>query len=473
MKHIVVILLLAGSLVGCATESSSPWLVKREQSQPKNCDPLTDDQELVLGISQEMASSGKLHAALANLERLPAHLPEARLRKAQLLRVLGRSEAEQLYTDLVKTCLVADAHHGLGQMQVARKNYPEALDHLRKATSLSPANDAMRNDLGVAYLNMQRLPEAHFELMTAMELNESDTRAAQNMLTLLIYQDKWNHARDLVTRKKLTTAQFRDAEKRASQLKQEHAELADAQPKRNQRDQVKTPAVAPQVQTTPQQHNTARTTPAAQQPVSRPAPVAAQRQATAPRPAAPVQRTAPMPQKPAVQRPAATPVQPQVAAPSPVSEAPKAAVQRPATVRRPVTAVQKVQRPAPVAAQPRVAAPRPTPVAVQPQAVAPGPAPVQRPAPVAAQPQTVAPRPVPAPRPAAAAPVQRQVAAPRPISAPPQATMQRSAQQNISAPRPIPVSAQPATNSAAGGAIQGIKRAPSTGPRPIEAITGY
>ncbi len=454
MKHIVVILLLAGSLVGCATESSSPWLVKREQSQPKNCDPLTNDQELVLGISQEMASSGRLHAALANLERLPAHLPEARLRKAQLLRLLGRSEAEQLYADLVKSCLVADAHHGLGQMQVARKNYPQALDHLRKATSLSPANDAMRNDLGVAYLNMQRLPEAHFELMTAMELNESDTRAAQNMLTLLIYQDKWNHARDLVTRKKLTTAQFRDAEKRASQLKQEHAELADAQPKRNQRDQVKTPA--------------------AQQPASRPAaPAAAKQQATAPLTAAPapIQRPAPMPKKPAVKRPAATPAQPTAAAPSPVSVAPAPAAQRPATVRRPVTAVQKVQRPAPVAAQPRVAAPRPTPVAAQPQTVAPRPVPVQRPAPVVAQPQTV--RPVPASRPAAAAPVQRQVAAPRPISAPAQATLQGSAQQKTSAPRPIPVSAQPATNSAANGAIQGIKRAPSTGPRPIEAITGY
>lgn len=440
MKHIVVILLLAGSLVGCATESSSPWLVKREQSQPKNCDPLTDDQELVLGVSQEMASSGRLHAALANLERLPAHLPEARLRKAQLLRLLGRSEAEQLYADLVKSCLVADAHHGLGQMQVARKNYPQALDHLRKATSLSPANDAMRNDLGVAYLNMQRLPEAHFELMTAMELNESDTRAAQNMLTLLIYQDKWNHARDLVTRKKLTTAQFRDAEKRASQLKQEHAELADAQPKRNQRDQVKTPA--------------------AQQPASRPAaPAAAKQQATAPLTAAPapIQRPAPMPKKPAVKRPAATPAQPTAAAPSPVSVAPAPAAQRPATVRRPVTAVQKVQRPTPVAAQPQTVAPRPVPV--------------QGPAPVVAQPQTV--RPVPAPSPAAAAPVQRQVAAPRPISAPAQATLQGSAQQKTSAPRPIPVSAQPATNSAANGAIQGIKRAPSTGPRPIEAITGY
>lgn len=449
MKHIVVMLLLAGSLVGCATESSSPWLIKREQSQPKNCNPLTDDQELVLSISQEMANSGRLHAALANLERLPTQLPEARLRKAQLLRVLGRSEAEQLYTDLLKSCLVADAHHGLGQMQVAHKNYPQALDHLRKATSLSPANDAMRNDLGVAYLNMQRLPEAHFELMTAMELNESDTRAAQNMLTLLIYQDKWNHARDLVTRKKLTTAQFRDAEQRASQLKKEHAELADAQSKRTSRNQVKTPAVAPQVQTNLQHNNTARTTPAEQQPVSRPASVAVRRQVTASHTAAPMQRSTPVLPKPTVQRPAPTLAQPGVEASRSISVAPRAAVQRSA----PVTAVQHVQQPKPVATSP-VVAPRPTPV--------------QRSTPVASQPQTIAPRPMSAQRPVPAAPAQQQVAAPRSISAP----VQHSAQQTVSDPRSTPVSAQP-VSTAVGGTIQGIQRAPSTGSRPIEAITGY
>lgn len=218
MKRLVVTMLLAGSLVGCATQTTSPWLVSREHSKPKECQPLTNDQELALGLSQEIANSGRLHAALANLERLPDSLPEARLRKAQLLRILGRSEAEQLYTDLVNSCLAAEAHHGLGQIEVARKNYAEALKHLRVATSLSPANDAMRNDLGVTYLNMDRIAEANFELMTAMELNESDSRAAQNLLTLLIYQDQWQKARNLVASKKLTTEQFREAEKRARAL---------------------------------------------------------------------------------------------------------------------------------------------------------------------------------------------------------------------------------------------------------------
>ena len=222
MKHIVAVMVLAGSLVGCASQEPSAWMVKRDSKEPKACQPLTNDQELVLAMSQDIASSGKLHAALANLERLPSHLPEARLRKAQLLRVLGRPEAESLYRGLSNTCLIAEAHHGLGQIEVARKDYPSALRHLRKATSLAPANDAMRNDLGVAYLNLDQVAEAHFELMTAMELNEGDSRAAQNLLTLFIYQDNWKSARNLVASKKLTTAQFKEAEKRARALQASH-----------------------------------------------------------------------------------------------------------------------------------------------------------------------------------------------------------------------------------------------------------
>lgn len=387
MKHIVVMMLLAGTLVGCAADPATPWLVQREVSKPKSCEPLTSDQELVLGLSQDMANSGRLHAALANLERLPAKLPEARLRKAQMLRVLGRSEAEQLYAELVNTCLVAEAHHGLGQIEVARKNYPRALHHLRIATSLSPANDAMRNDLGVAYLNMQRLPEAHFELMTAIELNETDTRAAQNMLTLLIYQDKWNHARDLVSRKKLTTDQFRDAEKRAVALKAEHAALL-ASAKRG-----------------------------SHAPVSRP-----------------VERIQPQPV--AVKSAAAGAVQPAAIRPAPVSPSPVAI------------------RPTPVAVQPAPTAVRPVPVATPVRPV------VVRPTPVAVQPAPTAMRPAPA---RAVQPIAPAVVRPSPVAA-------KSA---VVKPAPIYRPAQPASNAAAEGAIRGVKRAPSSGSRLIEPITGY
>ncbi|MDD2223730.1 MAG: tetratricopeptide repeat protein [Pseudomonas sp.] len=441
MKHIAVIMLLAGSLVGCAGQASSPWLIKRENSKPKSCQPLTSDQELVLSFSQEVASTGRLHAALANLERLPANLPEARLRKAQLLRMLGRSEAEQLYADLVNTCLVADAHHGLGQIEVARKNYSQALEHLRIATSLSPANDAMRNDLGIAYLNLRLLPEAQFELMTAMELNETDTRAAQNMLTLLIYQDKWQNAKDLVASKKLTTAQFRAAEKRARILLAENAEQQAAESQAALLKKKAAPEVVEKSRPVKDKSDT---------PVSRPSPAPAQPRIAVARPSPVAQPEASAP------RPSSVAAQPKATAsrPSPVAAQPKAAASRPS----PVAAQPKAaaSRPSSVAAQPKATASRPSPVAAQPKTT------VSRPSPVAAQPQASA----PSPRPVAAQP---KVSASRPslIVVQPSTSAASSSQTTVQA-------SQPSTDSAGSEiVIRGVKRASSTAPRPVMPITGY
>lgn len=226
MRKVTTVLLLAGALTGCAgtTGEQSPWLVQRDLNPPKRCEPLTADQELVLGLSQEMASAGRHHAALANLERLPDELPQVRLSKARLLRLLGHgSEAEALYGSLLGSCLVADAHHGLGQIDATRRNYPSAQQHLRAAASLSPANESIRNDLGVVYMNQRQLAEARFELLTAMELNESSRRAAQNLLTLLVYEGNWQGARELVNARGLSSDDFKRAEQRARTMRNNDA----------------------------------------------------------------------------------------------------------------------------------------------------------------------------------------------------------------------------------------------------------
>lgn len=226
MRKVTTVLLLAGALTGCAgtTGEQSPWLVQRDLNPPKRCEPLTADQELVLGLSQEMASAGRHHAALANLERLPDELPQVRLSKARLLRLLGHgSEAEALYGSLLGSCLVADAHHGLGQIDATRRNYPSAQQHLRAAASLSPANESIRNDLGVVYMNQRQLAEARFELLTAMELNENSRRAAQNLLTLLVYEGNWQGARELVNARGLSSDDFKRAEQRARTMRNNDA----------------------------------------------------------------------------------------------------------------------------------------------------------------------------------------------------------------------------------------------------------
>lgn len=229
MRQAAAVLLLAGSLIGCAGNAvdESPWLVQRDTAAPRSCEPLTADQELVLGLSREMAGSGSLHAALANLERLPSDLPQGRLSKAQLLRLLGHSsEAEALYAGLLNSCLVADARHGLGQIAAARGDYAEAQEYLRSAASLAPANQAIRNDLGVVYMNQGRMSEARFELLTAMELAENSRGVAVNMLTLLMYEDNWQAAQELVAAKGLSSSDFSRAEQRARSMRSQSGNAA-------------------------------------------------------------------------------------------------------------------------------------------------------------------------------------------------------------------------------------------------------
>lgn len=233
MKRVTGLVLVAGVLSGCVSTSankvnelsgSSPYLINQTQNKPRACEPLSRDQELALNLSREMVTGKRLHAALANLERLPSELPEARLGKAQVLRLLSRSEAEGLYQSLLDTCLVAEGHHGLAQMAVLQNDNKEALQHLQQAIGFEPTNEAMRNDLGVVYMNQRKLDEARFEFLTAIELNEREQRSLRNLLALVLYQDNFDAAAKLTSRYQLSSGQYQAAFGRAQEMKQEDSQ---------------------------------------------------------------------------------------------------------------------------------------------------------------------------------------------------------------------------------------------------------
>lgn len=222
-------------LTGCATDGRAPWSA---MISPASCSKLSSDQELALNLADDLANDGKLHASLANLQSLPDNLGEVRLRKAKVYRLLGRSEAEPLYRSLLGSCLTADAEQGLGQLYAARADYGQAQSHLQRAARLAPTNEKIRNDLGVVYLNQLRLEDAQFEFLTAIELKQNDTLAAANLVTLLLYQNNWQQASEVVSRSHLTPQQFTDAQARAEKLRQpskttatdQVASAADTQP---------------------------------------------------------------------------------------------------------------------------------------------------------------------------------------------------------------------------------------------------
>ncbi|MGF6089364.1 tetratricopeptide repeat protein [Pseudomonas sp. 18173] len=199
-------------LAGCASNGLA--------SRPASCAKPGSEQELALNLADSMADEGRLYASLANLEGLSDNLVQVRLRKARVLRMMGHtSEAQPLYESLLGTCLAAEGEHGLGQLAAARNDNAAAATHLERAVKMEPTDEKMRNDLGVVYLNQRRVPEARFEFMTALELKQGNTLAALNLVTLLIYQDNWKAAAELVTRADLSPKQVAEAQTRAEKLK--------------------------------------------------------------------------------------------------------------------------------------------------------------------------------------------------------------------------------------------------------------
>lgn len=177
------------------------------------------DQQLSLDMADQMIAEGRPHAGLAHLEQLPDTLDQVRLRKAKVLRLLGRSEAEPLYRSLLGGCLAAEGEHGLGQIASARGDDQQALRNLQRAVRLAPTDEKVRNDLGVVQMNLGHHEQARFEFLTAIELKDDNPLPAINLVTLLLLQDNWSQAEDLVKRLHLGPAQFAEAQARARQLK--------------------------------------------------------------------------------------------------------------------------------------------------------------------------------------------------------------------------------------------------------------
>ena len=118
-----------------------------------------------------------------------------------------------------RECLAAEGEHGLGQLAVAKGDNGQAMEHLQRAARLSPIDEKIRNDLGVVYLNQLRLEDARFEFLTAIELKQNDQLAPLNLVTLLLYQNNWQQAAEIVSRAHLTPEQFSEARARAEKLK--------------------------------------------------------------------------------------------------------------------------------------------------------------------------------------------------------------------------------------------------------------
>lgn len=207
------------TLTGCAAQQEvNSWVGAKFTA---GCGaPLTQEQQLSMNLALDMAQEGKRHAALAHFEQMPANLPLVRLNKAKVLRQLNQPGAAELYSSLLNTCLAADGHQGLGQLAFAKGDIGRALEHLNAAVTRLPTDASMRNDYALALMAHGDPAQAHFEFVTALELNPNAKITAINLVSLLLMQNKWDEAAALSARMGLSADNMRSAKQQAEQYRQ-------------------------------------------------------------------------------------------------------------------------------------------------------------------------------------------------------------------------------------------------------------
>lgn len=182
----IVLLAFLGCLAACAAHSPSDGTAGAHACGSA----LTAEQELAVSMAEQRAREGQHYAALAALQSLPEQSPLVLRSKADVMRRLGRPEAESYLLRLQKTCHVAWADHGLGLMAAQRGDIQQARLLLQRAAIALPTEYRLRNDFGVLLLREKDIDGAHFELMTAVELSGKDPLPAVNLLAFFLLQDR-------------------------------------------------------------------------------------------------------------------------------------------------------------------------------------------------------------------------------------------------------------------------------------------
>lgn len=142
-------------------------------------------------LIQTMLEQRQYYAALAHIEQIQRDgggSLELRYLEAGAHRRLGQyREAEVLYQSLLKNKNFSGlAYHGLGRIAAERKDFKAAIQHLRMAAGRRPTDSEVRNDLGYALMLAGRYTEALPQFATAVELDNRDSQARNNLVILLI-----------------------------------------------------------------------------------------------------------------------------------------------------------------------------------------------------------------------------------------------------------------------------------------------
>lgn len=213
-RELLVIVAVALLLACGETAARATDLVAQQNARipSLSCErePTSRDDALAYGLVEKRVRDGQLFAAYAEVLSLPADHAKNALLRADILRRLGRSEARAWYVALLKTCEVAAARHGLGQLAAFLSDWQGAVTEFQQAVLLMPTSPRFRNDLGYALIQVGDNDAAAFELQTAAELGPENRLTSMNQLLLHMMRGDMAAAEQLIVRVQPTRSEFDD-----------------------------------------------------------------------------------------------------------------------------------------------------------------------------------------------------------------------------------------------------------------------
>ncbi len=190
---------LAGYPAGTLAEADRAALDRASQDYIEARQFNADRAEERTNLAGFYARQGK--ADLAEQEyrsaiKLSPSLVPPRVDLADLYRALGReAEAERILRETISLAAGAAApHHALGLSLVRQKRYDEALDELKRAADLEPAQSRYAYVYGVALQSMGQTAKARQVLEAALSKSPSNTAILSELLRQALQTRDLNRA---------------------------------------------------------------------------------------------------------------------------------------------------------------------------------------------------------------------------------------------------------------------------------------
>jgi len=206
-RSLLLVLICAPALAGCAEMTKvltpAPSAAAKLDSKPSE----DASANLYLNVIDGLLNQRRYKAALAYLDqyattekKTPRYLM---LRGEALLGTEYYQEAAQCFDELIATAqdMAPEANNGRGRAAAAQGKWEEAVRYFSAANKLRPSSAEFLSNLGYAqlYLDEKEREKAEFNLRQAYELQPDKASIRNNLLLVLLVNEKQKEARMLIS----------------------------------------------------------------------------------------------------------------------------------------------------------------------------------------------------------------------------------------------------------------------------------